>query len=131
MRVALAALADYAIVGADGKLTIHGIFNRFTAPSLPGVLPMLFVPLGLNIEAGDRGRDFRLTVRIKAPSELIIEKEDTLTVASDMDPRTPAYGVLPFFGVPFKETGLHQVTLLIDNNEEQVLPLLVVSDAQT
>jgi hypothetical protein len=53
MKLALAALCEYANQTRDGNLNLMGIFDRLVVPSLPAIKAQIFLALQLRLEEED------------------------------------------------------------------------------
>ncbi len=94
MKCDIAVLADAANVSREGKLNICGIFKNIYSAQLPLLWPVMVMALQLGFEAGEKGKQHTLGVRLVGPDGNVIQQLPELTI--DIPADTP--GELP--GLP-------------------------------
>ena len=63
MEIALAALADYASISREGKLSVMGIFNSVASNSLPATISSAHLVISLELAAAEGEREHSVEIR--------------------------------------------------------------------
>jgi len=87
MKCDIAVLADAANVSREGKLNICGIFRNIFGAQVPIVWPVMVMALQLGFEAGEKGKQHILTVRLLGPDGQVLQQLPDLTI--DIPADTP------------------------------------------
>ena len=116
-----ALLCDYALTGADGKLSAIGIFNNINFSSLPSVYPLFFAVIILALDRGTH--PIHLGVVDPMGQQILLESP-AVDVPVDV-PGAEANLVIGFPTVQFQRAGIYQVQLFIDGRLYQSIPLNV------
>lgn len=66
---------DYASLAVDGKLSLAGVFDRFTTPKLPCAIPQLFVVSRLLLPKGKHSVTFTMMQDDAVLAKSSFEKE--------------------------------------------------------
>ena len=62
MKVTFAHLCEYAMMSADRKLSVIGIFSSIRLRSLPGVHPQMFLAFEVEMNSAELGKPFTIVV---------------------------------------------------------------------
>jgi len=126
--VTVAVLADYANVSQDGKLNIMGIFQEVNAPSLPFVLPQMFLVLSFSAGPAEfnTARNVRV-VLLHSDGKEILGLEAQMQVPRPDRPGSRAYinQAIGLAGVAFEQPGDYAFSVLVGDDEKATVPLHV------
>ena len=135
MEIALAALADYASVSQDGKLSVMGIFNGVATNELPAQVSSAYLVLTLELDAAEAEREhtveikcmdadgataFALTGEFTAPSSQpgeILRMDQILRMEHLSFAKAGDYSISIFANNDLKRTLRFRVTRGTDSNE--------------
>jgi hypothetical protein len=128
MDVTVAVLADYANLSRDGKLNIMGIFQELNPPSLPFVLPQMYLVLSLTAGPAEFNttRDVRIPL-LHSDGQELLAMEAQMRVPSARRPGSRAYisETIGLSGITFPQAGDYAFHVLIGDDEKAVVPLHV------
>lgn len=65
MRLTLAAVADYASISIEQKLSVMGVFDTLWGQAFPLAHPQMFLVLRVQFSYEDSGKDRKLKVRLE------------------------------------------------------------------
>ncbi len=127
MKVSLAAIADYASVSADGKLSVMGIFNVIFAFSLPATHPQLRLAIQFEVEPKDLGTTQHVVIRLLDPDgDELLRVESDAPLPTELSVPAIIPQVLDLNLLTFQKEGQYQFFILIDGEERASLPLRIV-----
>ncbi len=128
MEVTVAVLADYANVSQDGKLNIMGIFQEINAPSLPLILPQMYLVLSFSAGPAEFGsvRNTRIAL-LHSDGQEILALEAQMQVPRPDRPGSRAYinEAIGLAGVTFEQPGDYAFSILVGEDEKATVPLHV------
>ena len=128
MQVKLAALADYALVSRDGKLSILGIFDQVNLPALPFGLPQMWLVVSLEGEPSEIGRQFQLDLLLwDSDGNQLFAHENTFMFMPPNQPglRSTHNEVIGLHGMRFNTAGDHSFIIRVNGEERRRLVLRV------
>ena len=128
MELRLATLADYAIVSADGKLSVMGIFDEISPPELPFRHAVMYVVASFEGGLEEAGKDILVTVALANPSGVqMTEVSQDLHVEarSSSSNKIGVNLIFGFAGHLFSESGRYEFSVKMDGQQQANLPLLV------
>lgn len=131
MDIALASIADYALVDQMGKMSVLGIFDILGAGQFPVAHPQLFVALRLSCRPIEFGTKHQITVRLQDEDGQVVIPEFRAEVqvpAPVVQNATSSFlqMVMGFSGIVFQKAGVFSFEIAIDGNHRHSLPLSVV-----
>lgn len=128
MKLALAAICDYAMIDKSEKLSVIGIFTRIGAPSVPARHGSLTVVLSFEVDPSDFGRafDFAIDVVDEDGRPIIDPPTGTFSVPDGGVGRAPINLLLNLQDVHFPRFGPYLFTVRVNGHPEASLELEVV-----
>jgi hypothetical protein len=123
MQVTFSHLADHALVSADGKVSVIGIFEGIVAPSLPYQHGQWFLVFGLEGRYTDANRPHPVRIQcVDADGVEVFRAECTLAFGTkEGKPAKPGNDIkhtqaLPLPpGIPFQKHGRYDINFFIDD----------------
>jgi hypothetical protein len=133
MRLAIALVADAAVVHPDGKLSVIGAgISGLRAPQFPFTYPMLLA-LALNFEftPSECGRQKVLEVRLLDPDGRELTptlSQQVVPQRNPIDPTLPSghLAVFNYLQLKFTKPGDNAFSVLLDGQEVVSLPLRIM-----
>lgn len=113
LQTEIIALADYASLSKENKLTIAGIFDRIFVSKLPGKWPKMFLVLVLKGNPGSKHR-LELTIYSETGKENILKKNFDIKLGNNGKANLIT-GLIDF---PLKWPGEHKIS--VKEGEEEV-----------
>jgi hypothetical protein len=125
--VKVGLICDYALTGADGRLSVIGIFNNINFQTLPAAYPQFFVVLVLNLERGTHPVHLGITNPV---GQQLLPEAQPVDVQVDV-PGAETNLVIGFNNVQFERPGIYQVQLFVSGRLTHSIPVNVqaVGDA--
>lgn len=134
MKVTLATAADFAMVSADRKLSVIGLFDRITTSAFPTKHPCLYVVLVFRVDKGKEGQKGFVDIKLEDPSgEMLAQASGDMDIPSltreILDPRDAGgqlgvHMIAQFAGIVFKQPGKH--LFRVEVNKESIVDVPVV-----
>ena len=124
MEVPIALLADTAIAGADGKLSVIGIFGAIKSSQFPAVHPQCTLVLQFRASPGERGQEKRVLVRFMDADNVLAELASEFQVPEQFeDPSAPFLinQVLQIQGLLLPHAGTYSFYVLVNEEEKAVV----------
>jgi hypothetical protein len=106
LQAEIIALADYASISRENKLTIAGIFDRITVSKFPSKRPTMFLVVVLKGTPKTRHK-LKITIDSKIGKEIILKKELGIGLG-DNGKANLVTGLVDF---PLKYPGEHKISL--------------------
>jgi len=131
MQVRYALFSDYALVTADNKVCIIGIFDTIRAPALPHQHPLMFITVGILAEYGE-DRQCRLEVLLWDPDgqPLFTRQVDvTFRPPEDVGGVATHNEMMGIGGALFQQAGPHGLIVRINGQQVQRVNLMVTQVA--
>lgn len=127
MELILALACDEAVIRADGKLDVTGIFNELGAPGFPAAQENLTVVFLIEWAAGEEGSQPLRADLIDEDDQMILTIQgQTEVVAREPDQPPPQTRVvLPLERVVFPHPGRYRFRLKAGSRTAVALPLFV------
>lgn len=131
MDIALASIADYALVDQTGKMSVLGIFDVMGAGQFPVAHPRMFVALRISCRPIEVGTKHHLTVRLQDQDGQVVIPE----LRAEVEVPSPVVSnatssflqlVMGFNGVVFQKPGVYSFEIAIDGSHRHSLPLSVI-----
>lgn len=123
IKIAVAALADHALVDAQGKLSAIGIWRHLVVSQLPGVHPRAHLVLLLVGRREDVG-EHRVGLSLRDPQGVVRFEHHGTMHLPDPDPGVEEIvspGVI-VLDLPIHDAGNHAVVVTIDGVEAARVP---------
>ncbi|WP_420633759.1 DUF6941 family protein [Candidatus Palauibacter sp.] len=135
MEIALAALADYASISREGKLSVMGIFNGVATNELPARISAAHLVVSLELEAAEAEREhtveikcmdadgataFAISGKFTAPPSRrgeILKMDQILRLENMSFNKEGDYSISIFANNDLKRTLRFRVTLRVGSNE--------------
>jgi len=116
-----ALLCDYALTGADGKLSALGIFNNINFPNLPNAYPLFFAVIILALDSGTHPIQLGI---VDPMGQQVLPESPSVDVPVEVA-GAEANLVIGFPTVQFNRPGIYQVQLFVDGLLCQSIPLTI------
>lgn len=128
MEVKLAALADFASLSREGKLSLLGIFDRVNPPSLPYTHPNMYLVIIFDASPAEAGltREVRVTL-LDANGNSILSLGQEIVIPQPHRPgaRIRINQLLALAGLKFTKAGDYQFSILVGDDEKDTVSLVV------
>lgn len=123
MKVTFAHLCDYALVSADRKLAVIGIFNRIFAQRLPHIHPQIFLAFEIDLDYTEATGSFDVRIEcVDADGTAVFKIGSRITVAAQSTPKPGepfrAPQVVRLNQVTFGRAGKHDINIFLNNRVE-------------
>lgn len=129
MRITLGVTADFASLTADNKLNILGIYNEINPPRLPYVLTLLTVVLSFEADPSDYGKDRRIAITLRDPSDRDIVRPSLVQWSVPRPPKTnlrvSANHITGWTTIVLQQAGVHRVAIFVEGMEIRSINLTV------
>ena len=112
LKTEIIALADYASLSKENKLSIAGIFDRIFIAELPGKWPKMFLVLVLKGEK-ESSHKLNFTIYSETGKEKILEKNIDIKLGDN----GKANLISELVNFPLKWTGEHRISVKENKNE--------------
>ncbi len=126
MNVALALIADHALIDQGGKLSVIGIFERIWVERFPAVHPRLHLVIRLKGRRTEIG-DHPVAITLRSPDGLEVMRGDGMVQLGE-----PPAGVTEVdasavlcFDVPLEKAGTYTFEIAVDGEVQAHLPITV------
>ena len=121
-------MADYANVTSSGKLNVMGIFNEINPPTLPFVLPQMYLVTTYSAGPGEfeTKKNTRILLSDEDGSELLAISQE-LNVPKSRKPGARAFinQMVGLARVKFNNPGDYQISILVENDLKITVPVTV------
>jgi hypothetical protein len=115
-------MADHASVTIDQKLNINGIFQNLSATNFPAVHPTLYLVVRLQASPAERGRRFRVQLKLLDEDGNEIGAINQMAVVPSPAPGSSRIifvdQIFQLNGLQFPKAGDYQFSLLIDEDQK-------------
>jgi hypothetical protein len=112
----------------DGKVNMMGVFDVVNAPSLPFVLPVMYLVVAFSASPAEVGSTKALkAILMDADAKHMLEIDGSLPVPSPpvAGTKTNVASVVGLMNVAFAKAGQYQFSILVNGEEKTTLPLTV------
>jgi hypothetical protein len=124
LKPRLAALADYASVSFDGKLSIMGIVAEVHASAMPFQLPPMYLVFSLEAEPEEYGEEYRIHVILRyenGEGGQILDVKGALQVPRPERPgRVITNQLIALGGLTLEHAGTYTFSVSVGGEEEVV-----------
>lgn len=128
MKMALAALCEYANQTREGNLNLMGVFDRIVAPALPVIKAQIFLVLQARLDEGDYGTSqvLRVTLsRVETAEEMIRLELPVFNRKPQPGDRGIVNSIIGLGAIVFDKAGTYRFRLAIGDSISVDLPLEV------
>lgn len=116
MNVNFALLCDYALLSADGKVSLLGVFTRINAAQLPTVLPRAYFVFELGLDYTEMGKPFEVRVEcVDADGSPVLKTRNEITVQGTGKPgdKPTVPQILQLPPLQFKRDGSYDINVFV------------------
>lgn len=128
MDLTVLLLADYANVAERGKLNVMGIFSMLYSETFPTRHPEMHLIVKLSASPAEYDTTRKLIIKLlneDATQEIVNWSRD-IQVPHGTGERVEINQILRLTQLVFPTPGRYQFSVMVDNDEKGVLPLLIL-----
>lgn len=128
VRVVWALIADSAVVGDGGKLSIHGVFDFIMAKTFPARHEKLALVFKLECSAAeyDQVKNLKICL-LEADGKHVLDLEAELHIKRPPSILLGIQQIIEIEGIVFPKAGDYRFEILIDNDSKAHLPIRLVA----
>src|SRR5437867_1410884 len=129
MDVMLALVADAAMMSADGKLNILGIFNALGAHSFPVVHPQMALVIRFEATRAEEGKTRQIELHLSdSDGQKMFKIDAQLMVPAGAAPGAPIRlnHILMLNNVQFPKPGDYMFSILVGDDQKASIDLKIV-----
>lgn len=133
MECSLMLLADYANTTADNKLNVMGIFTTINSVRFPTIHPQMYLIAQLVATPHEYGRRFHCEIKLineDASVQIVPVTFDGQVPTEESGRRIKLNVVLALANIMFNSPGIHEFSLLINDDLKGTVPVELVQIPQ-
>ncbi len=128
MRVKIAALADYATISQEKKLSILGIFSQINASDVPCAHPQMVIVVQFEFEPPEAGHEKHFGIELQDEDGRLITSITGTGIIPESKEAEPVVvnQAVTLRNIVFPEFGQYEFKILLDGEPVETLAFRVV-----
>jgi hypothetical protein len=123
VKVKFAHICDYALISAEGKLSMLGLFENLNAVQLPIQHALLYIVFGLDFSPSElKGSDVHVRIScLDEDGKELARQEAQFRIQGQPQAgeRVVMPQVVPFVGITFNRDGRHNFAIWLNNQHQE------------